>query len=68
MAIERLEYLDLSFDFALLDGFEGLDDDGLIIVRGDAGVDFGVLPLSNFGDDFKLIDIAACGPRYPYSI
>jgi hypothetical protein len=40
VAVECFEYLDLSFDFALLDGLEGLDDDGLIVLGGDAGVDF----------------------------
>lgn len=59
VSIERLEYLDLALDLALLDGLERLDDDGLIISGGDAGVDLGILALADLGDDLKLVDIAA---------
>lgn len=68
VSIQRLEYLDLSFDLALLDRLERLDDDGLIIPSGDAGVDFGILALADLGDDLKLVDIAAWVGEYPYSI
>lgn len=68
MSIQSLEYLDLTFDLALLDRLECLDDYSLIISSGDTGVDFRILAFANLGDDLKLIDIAACAWRYPYSI
>lgn len=68
VSIERLEYLDLALDLALLDGLERLDDDGLVVSGGDAGVDLGILALADLGDDLKLVDIAAWERGYPYSI
>ena len=68
VTIECFEYFDLPFDLTLLDWFEGLDDDSLIILSGDASVDFRIFSLAYLGDDFELIDIAAFMAAYPYSI
>lgn len=68
MSSQAFEDFDFAFDFAFLDGFEGLDDDLLVEVDGDSGVDFGILALADFVDDFVAVDVAECEAVYPYSI
>jgi hypothetical protein len=68
MSCQSFKYFDFSFYFAFLHGFEGFDNDLLIEVDSDSGVDFGVLALSYFVDDFVAVDVAEFELLYPYSI
>lgn len=65
---EGPEDLDFPFDFGLLDWFEDLDDYVLVVSDGGPHVDFGVLALPDFGDDFIAVDVPALGTLYPYSM
>lgn len=65
---ESSEDLDFPFDFGLLDWFEDLDNYIFVISYGGAHVDFGVLALPDFGDDFVAVDVPSLGSEYPYSM
>jgi hypothetical protein len=57
VSFEALENFDLTFHFAFLDWLEGLDNYVFIIDCRYSRIDFGVLALTDFGDDLEFIDI-----------
>lgn len=58
MILDRIQYFDFSFHFALFNGFQNFDDDVLVAGHIDAGVDFRVLALAYFVDDLVVFNIA----------